>query len=89
MIASGKVKMQRLGELKKFKDRNLRLKGADIATQRGWTGIPNFILESDRISVGAIVTKPVITPTRLASEIGVHSTNASKFLLKPTEMGML
>ncbi len=45
--------MQRLGETNQFKDRNLRLKGADIATQRGWTGVPNFILESKEISVGA------------------------------------
>ena len=45
--------MQRLGETNQFKDRNLRLKGADIATQRGWTGVPNFILESKDISVGA------------------------------------
>ena len=45
--------MQRLGETNAFTDRNLRLKGADIATQRGWTGVPNFILESKEISVGA------------------------------------
>ena len=45
--------MQRLGDTTTFKDRNLRLKGADIATQRGWTGVPNFILESKEISVGA------------------------------------
>jgi DNA-binding transcriptional ArsR family regulator len=45
--------MQRLGDTTAFKDRNLRLKGADIATQRGWTGVPNFILESKEISVGA------------------------------------
>ena len=45
--------MQRLGETNQFKDRNLLLKGADIATQRGWTGVPNFILESKEISVGA------------------------------------
>ena len=45
--------MQRLSEIPAFKDRNLRLKGADIATQRGWTGVPNFILESKEISVGA------------------------------------
>jgi DNA-binding transcriptional ArsR family regulator len=45
--------MQRLGETTTFKDRNLQLKGADIATQRGWTGVPNFILESKEISVGA------------------------------------
>ena len=48
--------MQRLGDTTTFKDRNLRLKGADIATQRGWTGVPNFILESDQISIGAKLT---------------------------------
>jgi transcription initiation factor IIE alpha subunit len=47
------LSMHRLGETTAFKDRNLRLNGADIATQRGWTGVPNFILESKEISVGA------------------------------------
>jgi transcription initiation factor IIE alpha subunit len=54
MIAKMKtLSMHRLGETTAFKDRNLRLNGADIATQRGWTGVPNFILESKEISVGA------------------------------------
>ncbi len=48
--------MQRIGETKAFKDRNLFLKGADLATQRGWTGIPNFILESSELSAGAKLT---------------------------------
>lgn len=48
--------MERLGDIKRLKDRNLFLKGADIATQRGWTGVPNFILESKEISVGAKLT---------------------------------
>ncbi len=48
--------MQQLGETRAFRDRNLILRGADIATQRGWTGVPNFILESDQISVGAKLT---------------------------------
>lgn len=48
--------MQRLGETQAFRDRNLILKGADLATQRGWTGVPNFILESKEISVGAKLT---------------------------------
>lgn len=48
--------MQRLREIKHFQDRNLILRGADIATLRGWTGVPNFILESDKISVGAKLT---------------------------------
>lgn len=45
--------MERLSATKAFKDRNLFLRGADIATQRGWTGVPNFILESKEITVGA------------------------------------
>ena len=48
--------MQKLGDIKAFRDRNLILKGADIATQRGWTGVPNFILESKEISVGSKLT---------------------------------
>ncbi len=48
--------MQRLGDIKAFKDRNLRLKGADIATRRGWTGVPNFVLESKHLSAGAKLT---------------------------------
>ena len=45
--------MQKLGETKRFKERSLVLRGADIATQHGWTGVPNFILENDTISMGA------------------------------------
>jgi hypothetical protein len=48
--------MEKIGDTQTFKERNLVLKGADIATQRGWTGVPNFILESDQISVGAKLT---------------------------------
>jgi hypothetical protein len=48
--------MQHIAATTAFRDRNLRLKGADIATQRGWTGVPNFILESEKISMGAKLT---------------------------------
>lgn len=48
--------MQRIGDIKAFQDRNLILKGADLATQRGWTGVPNFILESKDVSAGAKLT---------------------------------
>ena len=48
--------MQRLADTKTFRDRSLILQGADIATQRGWTGVPNFILESKDISTGAKLT---------------------------------
>ena len=39
--------------------------------------------------VEAIFTYPVITPTRVASETGVHYTTASKYLLQLAEMGIL
>src|SRR4030042_1465220 len=84
--------MQRLGESSAFKDRNLRLKGADIATQRGWTGVPNFILESDQISVGAKLTYAMLLKyaremdecfpgqNRLAEDIGVSDRSVRKWL---------
>ena len=36
-----------------IQDRNIVLKGADRATQGGFTQVPNFVLESDEISPGA------------------------------------
>lgn len=48
--------MQKLRETKAFKDRNIQIRGADPATRKGWTGVPNFILESKEISVGAKLT---------------------------------
>ena len=39
--------------------------------------------------VEAIFTYPVITPTKLASEIDVHYTTASRYLLQLAEMGIL
>jgi hypothetical protein len=45
--------MQHIAATKAFKERSLVLKGADLATQHGWTGVPNFILENKRVSVGA------------------------------------
>ncbi len=39
--------------------------------------------------VEAIFTYPLITPTKLASEIDVHYTTASKYLLQLAEMGVM
>ena len=84
--------MQRLGDMKEFLDRNLILRGADIATQRGWTGVPNFILESDQISVGAKLTYAMLLKyaremdecfpgqNRLAEDIGVSERSVRKWL---------
>ena len=39
--------------------------------------------------IEAIFTYPVITPTKLVSEIGNHYTTASKHLMQLVEMGIL
>lgn len=92
--------MQKLGDTRAFRDRNLFLRGADIATQKGWTGVPNFILESKEISVGAKLTYAMLLKyareldecfpgqDRLAQDMGTtrQSVNAYIRELKQTEL---
>jgi DNA-binding transcriptional ArsR family regulator len=92
--------LQKVGEISAFKDRNLRLVGADLATQRGWTGVPNFILESDKISVGAKLTYAMLLKyaremdacfpgqVRLAKDIG-NSERSVRTWLKELESAEL
>ena len=42
--------MRPIGAL--IKDRNIILKGADAATARGFTQVPNFLLRSNKLSAG-------------------------------------
>jgi DNA-binding transcriptional ArsR family regulator len=42
--------LRRIGDI--LKDRNIILKGADAATSRGFTQVPNFLLRSPRLSPG-------------------------------------
>ena len=84
--------MQKLAHTKAFRDRSLILKGADIATQRGWTGVPNFILESKEISVGAKLTYAMLLKyareleecfpgqDRLAEDIGVARQSVNTYI---------
>lgn len=84
--------MQKLIDTKAFRDRNLILKGADIATQRGWTGVPNFILESKEISVGAKLTYAMLLKYareleecfpgqgRLAEDIGTTRQSVNAYI---------
>ena len=93
--------MQRLGEIKSFKDRNLRLKGADIATQRGWTGVPNFILESKEISVGAKLTYAMLLKyareldecfpgqDRLAKDMGTTRQSVNTYIKDLRKAGLI
>ena len=93
--------MQRLGETKEFKDRNLRLKGADIATQRGWTGVPNFVLESDNISIGAKLTYAIFLKyareldecfpgqERLAKDMGNGVRSVVRYIAELEKVGLI
>src|SRR5208282_6359323 len=42
--------MQPIGAV--LKDRNIILKGADAATAKGFTQVPNFLLKSNKLSSG-------------------------------------
>ena len=93
--------MQRIGEIKAFKDRNLILKGADIATQRGWTGVPNFILESKEISIGAKLTYAMLLKyareldecfpgqERLAKDIGNGKRSVIRYIAELNRIGLI
>ena len=93
--------IQRIGEIKAFRDRNLLLRGADIATQRGWTGVPNFILESKQISVGAKLTYAMLLKyaremdecfpgqERLASDIGATGRSVRTWLKELNMAGLI
>ena len=93
--------MQRLGEIKTFKDRNLKLRGADIATQQGWTGVPNFILESKEISIGAKLTYSMLLKyarelddcfpgqRRLAKDMGNGVRSVVRYLDELKEVGLV
>src|SRR4030067_2321030 len=93
--------MQRLGEIKAFKDRNLQLRGADIATLRGWTGVPNFILETPQISVGAKLVYAMLLKyaremdecfpgqDRLAKDMGNGSRSVVRYIAELEEVGLI
>ena len=93
--------MQRLGDINHFKDRNLRLRGADIATQHGWTGVPNFILESDKISTGAKLTYAMLLKyareldecfpgqDRLAKDMGTTRQSVNTYIKDLRNAGLI
>lgn len=93
--------MQRLADTTAFRDRNLRLEGADLATQRGWTGVPNFILESPDISVGAKLTYAMMLKyareqdacfpgqERLAKDMGTGKRSVVRYIAELEAAGLI
>ena len=93
--------MEKLCDTKAFRDRNLVLKGADIATRRGWTGVPNFILETKEISVGAKLTYAMLLKyareleecfpgqARLAKDMGCAERSVRTWLSELERVGLI
>ena len=84
--------MQRLANTPAFFERNLIIKGADLATQQGWTGVPNFILVNKDISVGAKLTYALLLKyareqnecfpgqERLATDMGTSRQSVNTYI---------
>ena len=93
--------MERIGETRAFRDRSLILKGADIATQRGWTGVPNFILETKEVSVGAKLVYAMLLKyarelhecfpgqQRLALDMGTCERSVRRWLKELQAVGLI
>jgi biotin operon repressor len=91
--------MQRIGEL--LKDRNIILKGADAATARGFTQVPNFLLKSNNLSSGDKLAFAMLLSyawqndycfpgqKRLGEDMGLHETNVRKHLKSLETIGLL
>ena len=91
--------MQPIGEL--IKDRNIVLKGADAATAKGFTQVPNFLLKSNKLSAGDKLAFAMLLSyawqndycypgqKRLAEDMGLHETNVRKHLKALEANGLL
>ena len=84
-----------------LKDRNIILKGADAATARGFTQVPNFLLKSTKLSSGDKMTFAMLLSyawqndycfpgqVRLGKDLGIHETNVRKHLKSLEAIGLL
>lgn len=93
--------MQRIANTPAFYERNLVIKGADLATQKGWTGVPNFILESKDISVGAKLTYAMLLKyareqdecfpgqDRLAADMGTSRQTVNTYIRQLREADLV
>lgn len=84
-----------------LKDKNIELVGADAATQRGFTMVPNFILTHAKLSVGAKLTYAMLLKyawqnnscfpgqERLAEDMGSSDRSMRSYLKELKELGYL
>ena len=88
-----------IGEI--FKDRNIVLKGADLLTTKGFTQVPNFLLQSKKLNAGDKITYAMLLSyawqkdfcfpgqSTLADDLGMHETNVRKHLKALEASGLL
>ena len=84
-----------------LKERNIILKGADAATAKGFTQLPNFILKSRKLNAGDKITFAMLLSyawqndfcypgqVRLGKDMGLHETNVRKHLKSLEANGLL
>ena len=84
-----------------LKERNIILKGADAATAKGFTQLPNFILKSKKLNAGDKITFAMLLSyawqndfcypgqVRLGQDMGLHETNVRKHLKSLEANGLL
>ena len=91
--------MQRIGEL--IRDRNIILKGADAASMRGFTQVPNFLLRSNKLSSGDKLAFAMLLSyawqndycfpgqRRLGEDMGIDERNVRRHLKSLVTNGLL
>jgi DNA-binding transcriptional ArsR family regulator len=84
-----------------LKDRNIILKGADVATAQGFTQVPNFLLKSKKLSSGDKMTFAMLLSyawqndfcfpgqTRLAEDLGLTDRSVRTHLKSLQTNGLL
>jgi DNA-binding transcriptional ArsR family regulator len=93
------AQMRPVGDI--LKERNIILKGADVATAQGFTQFPNFLLKSKKLSAGDKMTFAMLLSyawqndfcfpgqVRLAQDLGLHERNVRRHLKSLEANGLL
>src|SRR5437870_6359977 len=91
--------IRRIGDI--LKDKNIVLKGADVASARGFTQVPNFLLRSDKLSAGDKLAFAMLLSyawqndycfpgqERLAKDMGLDERSVRRHLKSLQAIGLL